>query len=260
MYNLSKDRLDAARISERLSPFGIEVYVLPRVDSTNTEAKRRAQSGADKPTLIIAESQSAGRGRMGRSFYSPRDTGVYMSLLVEARGGFSQTIGITSAAAVATARAISSICGIETGIKWVNDIYLDDKKVAGILAESFFVEEKLFLIIGIGVNLYTTDFPEELCDIAGSLRSGKGDRSELAAEICKELITLILALPDRSFMREYRQRSIVLEKRVTFVENGEALEGFAESISDDGALTVLLDDGKRHELKSGEISLKVKKM
>jgi biotin-(acetyl-CoA carboxylase) ligase len=148
--------------------------------------------------------------------------------------------------------------GVETEIKWVNDIYLDNKKIAGILAESFFVCEKFFTVIGIGVNMYTADFPDELCDRAGSIMAEKGSRWELAVAITEELVSLIRALPNKDFMQEYRESSIVLGKEVTFVENGQELGGFAESISDDGALTVILESGDAHVLKSGEISLRVK--
>lgn len=258
MHNFKFDRLDEKTISKRLSFIPVGVCVLSEVDSTNTEAKRRAFDGAQTPALIIAERQSAGRGRMGRSFYSPECTGLYMSLLLSVDGGFCETVGITSAAAVSTVRAIRKVCGVETGIKWVNDIYLENKKIAGILAESFSVRERFFTVIGIGVNMYTVEFPDELRARAGSLMAEKGSRSELAAAITEELINLIHGLPDKIFMQEYRKSSIVLGKEVTFTENGESFFGFAESISDDGALTVVLENGDRHILKSGEISLRLK--
>ena len=257
MHNLRDRCIDGDMISKRLSFIPVDVRVFSDLDSTNTEAKRRAFDGADIPTLIIAEKQSAGRGRMGRSFYSPQGTGLYMSLLIDIVGGFHDTVGITSAAAVATVRAIRRVCGVETGIKWVNDIYLKNKKIAGILAEAFSVGDRFFLVIGIGVNMYTDDFPEELRDIAGAIMSKKGNRSELASVICEELIALMRGLPNKDFMREYRESSIVLGKKVTFTENGKVFLGTAESISDDGALTVLLEDQSTHVLKSGEISLRV---
>lgn len=257
MHNFKDNSIDCGSISKRLSSASVDVRVFSELDSTNTEAKRRALDGADTPLLIIAEKQSAGRGRMGRSFYSPRGTGLYMSLLLDMAGGFADTVGITSAAAVATVRAIRKVCNVETGIKWVNDIYLKNKKIAGILAESFSDGDRFFLVIGIGVNMYTDEFPEELRDIAGAIMSKKGSRSELAAVICEELIALIRGLPNKDFMREYRESSIVLDKKVTFTQNGKVFFGTAERISDDGALTVVLEDQSTHVLKSGEISLRV---
>lgn len=258
MKNFDFDRLDGETISKRLSSISVAVSVFSELDSTNNEAKRRAFDGVDKPALIIAEKQSAGRGRMGRSFYSPDGTGLYMSLLLSIDGGFQNTVGITSAAAVATVRAIRRVCGVETGIKWVNDIYLDNKKIAGILAESFSVGESFFTVIGIGVNMYTSEFPDELQGRAGSIMAKDGNRSELAIAITEELVSLIRGLPNKDFMQEYRKNSIVLGKEVSFVENGESFSGFADSISDDGALTVILENRDTHILKSGEISLRVK--
>ena len=152
MQNFDLERLDGETISNRLSSVSVDVRVLSEIDSTNNEAKRMAFDGVEKPVLIIAEKQSAGRGRMGRSFYSPDGTGLYMSLLLSIDGGHHNTVGITSAAAVASVRAVRRVWGVETEIKWVNDIYLDNKKIAGILAESFFVGEKFFTVIGIGVK------------------------------------------------------------------------------------------------------------
>lgn len=258
MKNYDFDRLDGEMISKRLSSIPVAVSVFSELDSTNNEAKRRAFDGVDKPALIIAEKQSAGRGRMGRSFYSPDGTGLYMSLLLSIDGGFQNTVGITSAAAVATVRAIRRVCGVETGIKWVNDIYIDNKKIAGILAESFSIGERFFTVIGIGVNMYTSEFPDELQGRAGSIMAKDGNRSELAAAITEELVSLIRGLPNKDFMQEYRKNSIVLGKEVSFVENGESFSGFADSISDDGALTVILENRDTHILKSGEISLRVK--
>ena len=235
-----------------------ERVFLDVVDSTNTDAKKRIMSGAQYPLLVLSDSQSAGRGRMGRSFYSPSRTGLYMSLAFEAQGGLSDTVGLTSAAAVAAVRAIRSVCGVETGIKWVNDIYLDGKKIAGILCESFFFEDKLFVIVGIGVNLATESFPEELADIAGSLNAESSLRRELADVICNEFFSLLALDENSQFMTEYKKHSVVLGKDVNFIENGVSYSGIAEDILDNGALVVLLDDGSRHTLASGEISLRLR--
>ncbi len=259
MENKRIEIINENAIIKELSRLGLrECAILDTVDSTNTESKRRVLDGADTPLLVLADSQTAGRGRMGRSFYSPSRTGLYMSLALELTGGLPQTVGITSAAAVAAVRAIHRVYGIETGIKWVNDVYLNGKKIAGILSESFFANEKLFVIIGIGINLSTDDFPHDIADIAGSLDTDPSLKSTLAAEICKELLILIPSLKNKEFMKDYRKYSVVLGKKVIFQENGVFYRGTAESISDSGALTVLLDNGERRALASGEISLRVK--
>ena len=257
MKNQNIELINEAYLIEKLSPLGLrECAVFDTLDSTNTEAKRKVLCGTDTPLLVIADSQTAGRGRMGRSFYSPSRTGLYMSLATEITGGLSETVGKTSAAAVSVFRAIRRVCGIETGIKWVNDIYLDGKKICGILAESFVEKDRLFTIIGIGVNLNTNSFPEDIKSIASSLDTDLSLKGELAAEICKELLTVIPNIKSREFMNDYREHSVVLGKKVVFIENGLIYRGFAESISDDGALTVLLESGEHRALTSGEISLR----
>ena len=165
---------------------------------------------------------------------------------------------MTSAAAVAAVRAIRYACGVEARIKWVNDIYLDGRKVAGILAESFALDGHAFAVVGLGINISTREFPEELRDRAGSIRAdGCADvRSSLAASFASELWSLVRALPELSFMDEYRASSAVLGCEVVFTENGREYTGVAESVDDVGALTVRLSEGGTRVLRSGEISLR----
>ncbi len=225
------------------------------LDSTNNEAKRRAAS-LSLPAVLIADTQTAGRGRMGRSFFSPRKTGLYFSYLTD-RSAPAETVGLTAAAAVAAARAIARVTGIETEIKWVNDLLLDGKKVAGILAERFSAEGRLFTVVGIGINLHTaaSDFPEELRQKAGSLGKVTVDREALVLALSEELHALVTALPDRTFMEEYRARSAVLGRRVCYTVNGSSYEAVATAIDDEGALIVRREDGGETRLASGEISL-----
>ncbi len=232
------------------------VTVFESIDSTNTEARRAAERGEGTPALIIARHQSAGRGRMGRSFYSPADTGLYMTVLVEASDSLVDTVLLTTAAAVAVARAIENTAGTVVDIKWVNDLYLGGKKICGILCESFETGGKKYVAIGVGVNLYTEDFPAELADIAGSLGVMDDIRAELAADIFGSLWRFY-CLGERADMLEYyRARSMVLGKRIVFYENGAEYFGEALDIDEYGRLTVRLDDGSKKILSSGEISLR----
>lgn len=246
---------DIERLKSELSAEGIAFCVYETLDSTNAEAKRRA---ADVPTpaLFIAEEQTEGRGRLGRSFFSPRGKGVYLSLLLETESP-ADTVGLTSAAAVATVRAIRAVTGKETGIKWVNDIVWQGKKVAGILAEGFSSEGRSFAVVGVGVNLCEEDgeFPEALRQTAISLGEDKHLLTDLAATLAKELNTLLRTPLDRSVTDEYRALSLVLGKRVTYTENGETHTGKAVAVNDDGTLSVRLSDGSLSTLASGEISL-----
>ena len=223
------------------------------VDSTNSEAKRCAAKIA-LPAVLVADEQSAGRGRMGRSFFSPRDTGLYFSYLTD-RLTPEHVVGLTAAAAVATARAIARVTGIETEIKWVNDLLLNGKKIAGILCERFMSEGRSFVVIGIGINLATTDFPDDLRHKAGSLGACESVREDLSLALTEELHALVSALPDRSFMEEYRTRSAVLGRGVRYTVNGKAYDAEAIAIDDGGGLLVRSEDGREHLLASGEISL-----
>ena len=239
---------------KQLSGGGLSLFWYDTLDSTNSEAKRCAAE-LPLPAVLVCDTQSAGRGRMGRSFFSPHATGLYFSYLTD-RSAPEETVGLTAAAAVATARAIRRVTGVETEIKWVNDLLLRGKKVAGILCERFAAAGRLFTVVGIGINLATAedDFPEELRRKAGSLGVDEDVRPQLVAALAEELHALLCALPNRSFMVEYRARSAVLGRRVRYTVNGRTFEGMAARIDDDGALCVETD-GQAVRLASGEISL-----
>ncbi len=197
--------LDVKRIQELLSD--IEVLCYPEIDSTNTEAKRLVKSGKKPPFLILAETQSAGRGRLGRSFYSPSNTGIYMSLVLS-ESLDSDSADITSAAAVAVCKAAESLSGKSLGIKPVNDIYLDKKKICGILCESVYDGTPASpVIIGVGMNVSTTLFPEDLPS-AGSLNCD-ASREELICEITKELLFAV-KVPLDTLMPYYNSHRAVL--------------------------------------------------
>lgn len=194
---------------------------------------------------------------MGRSFFSPDGTGIYLSLLLHPKETLADTVLLTTAAAVGACRAIRRVTGLSPAIKWVNDLYLDGKKVCGILAESFFAEERRMIVLGVGVNLYTCDFPPELAEIATGLMPKKGLRNELAAALIEELMTLWEDLTPEAFLEEYRRDSMVLGQAVTYTENGISCSGIAESIDEGGRLTVRRGDGSAAVLAGGEISLRL---
>ena len=233
------------------------VFVHASLDSTNTEARRLAESGCARPTLVIAERQSAGRGRMGRSFYSPADTGLYMTAMFEATESVSDTVLLTTSAAVATARAIERLARISVGIKWVNDLYRNGKKICGILCESFEENGKRFVLVGVGVNLCTEDFPDELKGIAGSLGVKKDIRHELAANIFGELWNYYHTRDQSGMIEYYREHSLVIGKRIVFFEDGKSCFGTARDVDEYGRLFVCLDNGDEKILSSGEITLRL---
>lgn len=234
---------------------GVSVHVFDEIDSTNTEAKRMVTDGFFGDALLVAHTQTAGRGRMGRSFYSPLATGAYFSILHTLTTPLCDAVAITSAASVAVMRAIKALAGVQAQIKWVNDLYYNDKKICGILTEAVSSGERTHVIVGIGINLNTADFPEELAEIAGSL-GAQVDVAELIAQIYREIALYLQNPTGREWLDDYRAHSCVLGKRVAWVSNGTSREGFAESIDADGALLIRAENGELIRLHTGEISLK----
>ena len=224
-------------------------------DSTNNEAKRIIANGEKEPFMIIAREQTKGRGRQGKSFFSPKDTGLYMTVCFPIEKEVKDFLYMTSAAAVSVVREIFSLTGVICGIKWVNDIYLEGKKIAGILTESV-SGEKPYIIVGIGINLTTSVFPEDIKDIAGGL--SKDISPTLIASGIGERLNTYFQKGTFSFMDDYRKFSIVTGKEITFVKNGEIFSGMAKEIIDSGALLVIKEDGTKEILDSGEISLRLK--
>ena len=234
---------------------GITVRVFDEIDSTNTEAKRMALDGFSGEALLVAHSQTAGRGRMGRSFYSPEQTGAYFSILHTLSTPLCDAVAITSATSVAVMRAIRTLAGIQTDIKWVNDLYYNGKKVCGILTEAMSVGESTHVIVGVGINLDTADFPEELQAIAGSLNA-QIDDTKLIAEIYRQISFYLKDSSNREWLEDYRKHSMVLGRRVSWGD-AEALQiGVAEAIDEDGALIIRDEKNALIRLHTGEISIR----
>ncbi len=238
---------------------GIAISVFEELDSTNTEAKRRVSEGVRSPGLIVAHRQTAGRGRMGRSFFSPAATGAYFTLYWSTESSMEEAVTVTGAASVAVMRAIRRLTGKTPDIKWVNDLYLDGRKLAGILAESVLTEAGATLILGIGINLTTSEFPEELQEIAGSLGAEELSVPTLIAAVVEELMPFIKEPSDHSWLEDYRKHSCVLGREITWIREGESYRGVAEGIDESGALLVRDREGKRQRLFTGEITLRVAK-
>ena len=236
----------------------MDIYKYEQTDSTNLRAKEFVLSGGALPCLFVANSQTMGRGRMGKSFYSPKDSGLYMTLALPFDYIDCDKVSVTSLSAVAVALAIKEVCGIDTGIKWVNDLYIGNKKVCGILTELICEPQSnkpLSIIIGIGINLSTKVFPSEIENIATSLFVSV----DLKERLCEKITENILNIKDNAFMKEYKRLSIVLGKEICYTVNGVDYQGVAVDINDKGHLEVLSDDGIKRTLSSGEISLKLKR-
>ena len=259
------DRLSAPAILQALRHPVFDVRVLPETGSTNDDAKRAAESGAGEFTVIAAERQHSGKGRLGRSFYSPQNTGIYFSVILRPRMPVEDALYITTAAAAAAAEAIEEICGKQAGIKWVNDIFIDGKKVCGILTEASIDMESgslAYAVLGIGVNVAPPegDFPAELTAIAGSVcQAGEyrpGMRSRLLAAILDHFYAYYKAFPARQFLDSYRGRSILTGKTVT-VHRGDRQYPAQVTGIDDCCRLCILRDGQPELLSSGEVSVRL---
>lgn len=253
-----RERFDAQELKNAMGELTQtwDIRFFESVDSTNLEAKRMAIEGIERPALIVAAEQTAGRGRMGRSFHSPVGTGVYVSFLIPWQEQ-AEAVSVTCAAAVATMRAISKAVGVQTEIKWVNDLYWRGRKICGILAQACTVGEHAYLTVGIGINLRPCAFPRELSEIAGSLEDTCVSRCEMIASVAQELIPFLRDPTDTSWLSDYRAHSLVLGKRVYWERGGERREGIAEAIREDGGLAVREDHGAVSVLRTGEITLRL---
>jgi BirA family biotin operon repressor/biotin-[acetyl-CoA-carboxylase] ligase len=266
------------------------------VDSTNAEAKRRvadAPSPADIPygSVIIADEQTAGRGRRGRAFYSPAAGSVYLSFILKPAAALENSLLVTIMAAVSVCRAIERVAGDaqRPEIKWVNDIFIGGKKICGILTEAVSdVEsgsiETLVLGIGVNINVPAAEFPEDVRDAVGSLRIEPGKRGLFTAALIHEVFALYERFAEaRSdgggtlrhgdgdtlrrgdalrggaaqayIMREYRARSMMKDRKITVIKSGGNREAVSRGVADDGGLLVEYADGTTEALRSGEVSI-----
>ncbi len=234
------------------------------VTSTLDIARKLAEQGAPEGTVIIASEQTAGRGRRGRSFYSPPGTGVYISVLLRPVLPAERAVLVTTATAVAACEAIESVTGETAGIKWVNDIFVRGRKVSGILTEASYSMESGSLdyaALGIGLNVYPPEggFPPEIADTAGSILGNRQPdaRSRIAAEFVKRFLEIYADLDRAGFVDEYRRRSIVLGKRISVISASGSRRAEALDIDGECRLIVRYENGETAALSSGEISIRL---
>lgn len=263
-----------AKANDILSSFSIGQYlkskldinVFPIVSSTNTVLKEMAEQGAPEGTVVIAEAQNAGKGRMGKSFYSPPKTGIYVSILLRPMIPAKESLFLTTSAAVATAKAIEDVSEKIADIKWVNDVYIDNKKVCGILTEGAFNVETNHLdyaIVGIGVNVCPPEggFPKEIENIATTVFDRQTDstnkRSILIAHLLDYFMEYYKDFGSKKYVKEYIKRSMILGKEISIIENSNTIPATAIEIDKKCRLKVQLKDGSTRWLSSGEVSIRV---
>ena len=266
---VSNDIYNASEILKHISDKDVKIKFFDVIDSTSTQAKRELAEKDGKSlhkTVFVAAKQTSGHGRLGRPFYSPEESGIYLSV-VYANGNITKPAVITASAGVAVARALKKIYNVDAKIKWVNDVFVDGKKVCGILAEGVANFETGMIeaaVVGIGINITTNkNQPEELKDIAGGVISCSKNRKQ--AELCAEVINEFLLILDggeqeiKKSMQEYKSRSFLIGREVEIspVINTEDknFKCVVQDVTEDAKLVVKLKNDEIKILDSGEVSI-----
>ena len=266
-YCLSPDNdiLSPQSISKYLK-HSIKIEVVSSVSSTNTVLKEKAAKGAPHGTVLVARKQTSGRGRMGKEFFSPVNTGLYFSILLRPDFPAAESLFLTTSAAVAVAKAIEDVSRQKAGIKWVNDVYIENKKVCGILTEAAFNIETNCLdyaVVGIGINLCPPQegMPAELRDIATTvfqdMETCAGKSSVLMAHILDYFFDYYDDFPNQSYVEEYINRSIVVGKNIRLIDGNQKTDALALEMDKKCRLKVRLDDGTEKWICAGEVSIKL---
>ncbi|MBR2894963.1 MAG: biotin--[Oscillospiraceae bacterium] len=235
---------------------------LNEIDSTNSYLKREALHGAPHGMVAVANRQSAGRGRKGRSFQSPPGKGLYLSVLLRPELPGEALMSATGMAAVAVSRAIERISGAKTGIKWTNDLILGGRKLCGILAETVLIGDTIALILGIGINVHhrKEDFDDEIAEMATSLdvEGFPVERSVLAAAVIEEVyrLTNVLGGDIGDYVNEYRNRCVTLGREARLLWTEEQEHVFALDVDEQFGLIVQRKNGTLFTVRTGEVSVR----
>ena len=255
---LSAEIISAENTAESL---GGNIIVLSETSSTNTYAKALAADGAVHGTVVAADTQTGGKGRLGRHFESPSETGLYMSVIIRPKFDISYASLITSAAAVAAAESVEKLCSCDVNIKWVNDLYMNGRKICGILTEASLnleLNSPEYAVIGIGINVRHTEFPDELKQRATTVEDESGrkiDRNKLCGEILGRLEYYLGRIEDHGHLDEYRRREMLTGNMISANIGSETIIGKAVGIDDNANLIIELNDGTHKNLISGEANL-----
>ena len=265
MLTPKNDILSSQSINKYLN-YDLHIEVHKIVSSTNTVLKEKAENGAPHGTVILAKQQTLGKGRLGKNFYSPVGTGIYMSILLRPDVPANEALFLTTSAAVATSRAIEDVSERKAVIKWVNDVYIEGKKVSGILTEAAFNMEtgKLdYAVVGIGINVCKPEggFPSDIDDIATAVFETKKDsinkRSILVAHVLNYFMEYYNDFESKSYVNEYIERSMIIGKEIYIVDKEKICNATALEIDENCRLKVQFEDGTTRWLNSGEVSIKV---
>ncbi len=243
-------------IKKALCCSAYSIKVKSCVSSTNTIMKEAARKGIDEFSVLIAEKQTAGRGRLGRSFHSPNATGIYMSILLKPSEKQNPLL-VTTDAAVCAARVFERLTGEKALIKWVNDIYIHKRKVCGILTEG--VGE--YLVLGVGINVLPPQkgFPEDIKDRAGAVFEKREPflREKVIVEFLNEFMKIYMNPEREKLLQEYRERSFIINEEIMILNNGGEERAKALAIDNDYSLVVEKENGIIEKLISGDVSIKI---
>lgn len=242
----------------------ISVITYEKTDSTNTRAKILAEEGAHKRAILVASEQTAGRGRLGRSFSSNKGKGLYLSILIGEELPADFATSLTTYMAVIASRVLEDVAGLNPRIKWVNDLYSSGKKLAGILTEGKAKREGVlsYAIVGIGINLLKQDFPEDVKDIATTVEDECGrevDVNLITARLVKEFFDNLNLVGTKELAEEYKSRCFLIGCDVTVIKPTVSYPATVKDITDKCELIITLTDGSEEILSTGEVSVRPKK-
>ena len=259
------NNLDIRRIKSRsgFTLIGSEILAVEDVDSTNELAKRYFQKAAPEGMVFLAESQNKGKGRAGRTWYSPEKSGIYMSVLLKPDLETIQVPPLTLMAGVATVKAVNEFSRSPAALKWPNDILLNGKKLGGILCELSFHEDRSAVVIGIGINVNTekSQFPADLQEMATSLLQANGepvDRAQLVISLLDNLdreYQTFLKEGTPALAKSWAQHTEMFGKQIRLTHKAKSITGTAQRLDDEGRLVILTEDGKEMAFDSGEVTL-----
>ena len=255
-------------VKEGIGHPGVTVFAYDVTTSTNRHAVEYAECGLwqGEPVVFVADGQTAGRGRLGRSFISPKGSGIYLSILIRADEALASPIGVTTYAAVAATRVISRLAGVTPSIKWVNDLYLGGKKLAGILTQGVIDKESgrlTALVMGIGINVLGRIDAPEIKDIATTLESecikaglSTPTRLDIVAALVDEFLGGLSAVGTAALAAEYRSHSFLIGKEITVHTPTTSYPATVLDIDDECRLILRHPDGKEEALSTGEVSIR----
>ncbi len=241
----------------------LDIQVFSTIDSTNNYIKSLAEKGAKEGTVAIAAQQTGGKGRLGRSFFSPADSGLYMSILLRPKMQADKAVRITTLAAVSVAVAAQKAFGVNTDIKWVNDVYIGGRKICGILTEASLDMESGgldYAVCGIGINIYEPKegFPDEIKDTAGAVLSKRtaDAKNKMAACLLNSFFELYTSGVENAYLAEYKKRLIWVGEQINLIRGDKTVPATMLGVNDECALIVRYEDGKQETITSGEISIR----